>query len=418
MQKNPNQNANIQKTFRLYTLGCKVNSYETQAIREYFLSNGFAEVKKGSADYVVVNTCTVTKSADDKSLYAVRSAKKNNPYALVIALGCLAEKDANLLEKAGADKIIPHSRKQEIFSVLKDGVINLPAGRQGVAPAAEQRNDIWDFKVTNTTLARAFLKIQDGCDNKCSFCKVNIVRGKSKSRPVQSIVEEFISLINIGKREIVLCGTNLASWSGDGVSFVDLLKQLVMLEGRFRIRLGSVEAPYVTEELVALIAGSPKLAQHIHIPFQSGSDAVLRYMNKKVNKLYYFDIIDLIRRYMPCAGISCDIMVGFPGESDVDFQDTLDLLNKAQPVKTHVFTYSPRSGTEAYCLDVIAPDILIARVNAAEKSADKLAEKFKKTCFLGEEDVIFDARISSGSAFGYTGNYIRIEKNRKKIKKY
>lgn len=384
------------RTVKFITFGCKVNQYETQSIKEYFLANDFIEVKKGLADYYVINTCTVTHTADNKCIKAIKTAKRDNPEAIVAAIGCLAEKDIDILEEAGASVIIPHSKKYEIFNLLKPKTQNLTPS-------------IWDFKVTDTNQGRAFVKIQDGCDNRCAFCKVNIVRGESKCRPYYSIEQEVQSLITNGIREIVLCGTNLGAWISTEIGFVGLLDRLSMLPGLGRIRLSSIEAPYVNKELINLIANNSKIASHIHIPFQCGDSEVLSAMNKhRASSEFYNQLIDDIRKQIPDCGISCDIMVAYPTETEKQFENTLSLIDQASSVRTHVFPFSPRPGTPAGELKELSSQIIKQRMEKAILCAQKAANKFMQSQLGKEYYAVFDTKQTEGKTYGYIDNYIRV----------
>jgi len=375
------------------TFGCKVNQYETQAMREYFLANGFCE-SEDTADLYVVNTCTVTHTADRKVLQAIRAAKRENPAAEVIALGCMAEKseDAKRLRDAGVDLVIPNSRKEEIFSYC--------APREG--------SSIWDFSISRSDQMRAFVKVQDGCDNACAFCKVNQVRGHSRSRPYADVISEVKRLSDAGFEELVLCGINLGAWRTEGRTFVELLRGLSS-SGVKRLRLGSVEAPYVNDELIACIAESPYLAKHLHIPFQSGDSAVLKSMHKHAASREWYDgIIAKVRRAMPNAGISCDIMVGYPTESQEAFENTLSLIRAAQSVRTHIFPFSPRKGTPAFDLKPLDGNVLKERMQEASAVAAETLRSFAFEQAGKETTAVFDTIESDGLTYGYADDYLRV----------
>jgi threonylcarbamoyladenosine tRNA methylthiotransferase MtaB len=375
------------------TFGCKVNQYETQAMREYFLANGYAECD-GAADLYVVNTCTVTSTADRKVLQAIRAAKRENPSAQVVALGCMAEKsdDAKRLRDAGVDLVIPNSRKEEIFSYC--------APKVGAS--------IWDFSITRSDQARAFVKVQDGCDNRCAFCKVNQVRGASRSRPYDDVIAELARLSAAGFDELVLCGINLGAWREGARTFVDLLRG-AGASGVTRLRLGSVEAPYVTDELIACVATLPYLAKHLHIPFQSGSTEVLGSMHKHAaTRAAYDRIIAAVRKAMPYAGISCDIMVGYPTEDEAAFEDTLSLITQAESVRTHIFPYSPRKGTAAFDLTPLHGDVLKERMQRATDAADRAFAAFADKLRGQATSAVFDTIEGDGLTYGYTDAYVRV----------
>lgn len=381
------------KTVKFHTFGCKVNQYETQAVREYFISNDFVEVKKGSADYYVVNTCTVTHVADSKCLKSIRQAKRENPEAVIVAMGCLAEKDEPILLESGATNVISHSNKHEIFNLLgkTDG------------------HDIWDFKITDTKLSRAFVKIQDGCDNRCSFCKVNIVRGQSKCRPIESIILEVEELTAKGVQEIVLCGTNLGSWKLEAYDFSGLLAALTDIKLLGRLRLSSIEAPYVDAKLTDQLINNEKLAKHFHIPFQSGDSQVLRDMDKfAASRELYDQIINNIRAKSDDFGISCDIMVAFPTETEEAFENTLSLIKKSKSVRTHIFPFSPRPGTKAAGYKPLDNKTIMKRLEKAHLVAAQAKKDFMYSQIGKEHDVVFDTKVINGRTYGYSSNYLRV----------
>lgn len=397
MPENKKQNTNNPKTVKFFTLGCKVNQYETEAIRKLCLPMFREAGNKELADVYIVNTCTVTKNADIKSIKYIRRAKRENPKAKIIVTGCLAEKDGERIRKEKADFVLPQSRKQDILSLL--------------IPKAEKLKSTWDLKIDNFPHSRAFVKVQDGCDKACSFCKVRIVRGKSISRPSKDIIEEISILSRKGFKEIVLCGINLGSWQEEKKGFIFLVRKILEIRELGRLRLSSLEPEHITDGLISLIKDTPKLCPHLHIPFQSGSDKILKLMNKKYTSKYYFSLLNRIHRKILSCGISCDIMAGFPREEDKDFQDSLDLLKEAVPVKTHIFPYSPREGTASFSFNQLPKDIVKLRIKRLKELSEALSLKFRSSqkgkCF----NLILDSGDISKSREGYTENYIRTQIN-------
>ena len=286
------------KTFKICTLGCKVNQYEAQAIRERFLNHGFKEALAGKkADNYIINTCTVTANADKQSLALIRNCNRQNPKAKIIVTGCLAQKDSDSLRGLkGVDFII----SKKFFT-----------------------SGVTDF----SGHTRAFLKIQDGCNNFCSYCKVPLVRGVSKSRPLEEIVREARQLVKNGFKEIVVTGICLGSYGKDlspKIRLAQALKSLDDIDGLPRIRISSIEPNDVSAELIERIAGSGKICRHLHIPLQSGDDEILRRMHRHYNRLDYLKLIERLKVCMPDIAISTDVMVGFPGENEIHFKNTLD----------------------------------------------------------------------------------------------
>ncbi|MFC1804241.1 MiaB/RimO family radical SAM methylthiotransferase [Candidatus Omnitrophota bacterium] len=373
------------KKIKLSTLGCKVNQYDTQSIRERFLGKGYQEIFNGNgADICLINTCTVTAAADAKSRNLVRNAIKENPFARIIVTGCMVKETTEpLLNIRGIDYIIPKS-------FFNDGITGFSGH------------------------TRAFLKIQDGCNNFCSYCKVPLVRGRSQSRALSGIVCEAQKLVKNGYREIVLCGICLGAYGRDlkpKKNLVAALRELEKIKGLLRIRLSSIEAGDVSQELIDAIADSQKICRHLHIPIQSGADIILKKMNRRYSRKKYSRLVKHIKRSIPGAAITTDVLVGFPGESEAHFNNTIDLVKEIEPLRVHVFPYSARTGTLASKLSgAVSPDVVKKRVRCAKNLAEQCSRSFRKK-FLGKsEAVLFENRVngSDSSWQGYTDNYIKV----------
>lgn len=380
------------KTVKFYTLGCKVNQYDTQSIREQFERAGFKELSNTHpADVYIINTCTVTKKADAESLGFIRRAKKENPKAKIIVTGCLAELDAvRIKEIKGISRIIKNKDKHKI----------LPKGKGGISY----------FK--NHT--RAFLKIQDGCDNYCSYCKVPLVRGRSKSRPFKEIIMEAQRLVEHGYREIVLTGICLGSYGKDlsaGVDLVRAIEALEKIDGLLRIRLSSIEANDVTDALIKKMSISNKLCRHLHIPIQSGDDKILKKMNRRYTCESYLLLIKKIKKSVSEVAITTDVLVGFPGETEGNFNNTVKLVRAIVPLKTHIFPFSPRQGTCAAKLENnLTQQIIKRRIMRLKLVSDKLASQYKKK-FLGKKmHVLFESKNKENPGYqeGHADNYIKV----------
>lgn len=370
---------------KFYTLGCKVNQYETQAIRERFLGKGYKEIYNGiPADFCLINTCTVTAAADAKCRNLIRSAIKENPSARIIVTGCLIEKDRRAVaDIKGVDLIIPKSLFPQRIS-----------------------------KFCGHT--RAFLKVQDGCDNFCSYCKVPLVRGRPRSKNLGQIAQEAQALVKNGLKEIVLCGICLGAYGKDLIpklNLVDVIKELEKIDGLLRIRLSSIEAGDVPEELIARMAQSKKLCPHLHIPIQSGDDEILKKMNRKYSRRDYLELIRKIKKRIPGVAITTDVLVGFPGETEKNFKQTVDLVKKILPLKVHIFPYSPRKGTPADAFrERINPAIIKERIQRLRGVADNCVAIYKKR-FAGKKmAVLIERQCQDNPDFweGYTDNYIKV----------
>lgn len=370
------------KKFYIKTLGCKVNQYESQAIRERFEKLGLREVGLGAcADFCVVNTCTVTQGADRKSRNAIRQAIRKNKNSRIVITGCMSRADAMKFAQSidGIDYIIPKS-------FFADGVTR------------------------HCGHTRAFVKIQDGCNFNCSFCKICIVRGKSRSRDSREILEEVKKIVIAGFKEIVLTGVCLGSFgsgSSSNKGLVKLIDALEAMPGLERIRLSSIEPKLVTRQLIGLFSLSSKLCHHLHIPLQSADDAILRAMNRHYNCEEYMRTIESIRSKAPDIGITTDVIIGFPGENESNFKNTIKALRLIQPLAVHRFAYSPRAGTLAARNVSLAAtkDEVNTRMEELKIVADELSLQFRNLFKNKELDVLIEEE-NNGLLAGYSSNYI------------
>lgn len=394
------------QTVKLFTLGCKVNQYETQAIREQFENCGFKETANGKpADIYLINTCTVTHRADADSLRLIYRAKRENPQAKIIVTGCLAELDEDKIRNTdGINLIVKNKDKNRILELL-----NKNNGHNGI-------NDNNDTGISGFfEHTRAFLKIQDGCNNFCSYCKVTLVRGESRSRPKKLIVEETHRLVKNGFKEIVLCGICLGAYGKDlnpKINLVDVINELEKIKGLLRIRLSSIEAGDVSDELIQLISCSKKLCRHLHVPIQSGDDVILKKMNRRYNSGDYRNLIKKIKKCIPDIAITTDVLVGFPGEEEVNFNHTLELVREILPLKVHIFPYSRRKGTPAADNfgEVINPTVIKERMSRLVKLSEECALVYKKQFLNKEMDVLIEGLSKENPGFweGHTDNYLNI----------
>jgi len=396
-------------TCALITLGCKVNQYETESIRESLLARGLREAPKGTkADLYVINTCAVTSVSAEKSRRAIRRAVRANPAATVIATGCYAEAEPDAVRRIeGVDYVVPQSRKHELFSLL-DAVVGAAAG--GETPGRLIDAQICRF----AGHTRAFLKVQDGCDARCAYCIVPKLRGRSTSRPLESIRAEAERLVEAGHLEIVLTGIHLGAYGTDlagRTSLEDAVRIVLATPGIRRVRLSSIEATEVSDELIRLAANDPKFCPHFHLPLQSGSSDVLRRMGRPYSARDYLRVTERIRAALDRPSFGGDVMVGFPGETEADFEETLRVCRHAGFARTHVFPFSPREGTAAARMtNQCAPELIKERKRRLLQLADELALEYKRQ-FCGETlevlvESMRDAR--SGMLQGYTSRYVRV----------
>lgn len=393
------------RTVKFYTFGCKINQYDTQAIREQFIRSGFKEINNGvRADICVINTCTVTQKADRESLYSIRQAQRKNPQAKIIVTGCFAEMDNKEILKQADNIVIARNKdKSRILELINEN--NEP----------NDTNDINTAGITSFSgHSRAFLKIQDGCDNFCSYCKVPLVRGKPRSKPIDQILKEAERLVGNGFKEIVLCGICLGAYGkdlGPIPGLEEVVEAIEGIPGLARIRLSSIEAIDITAKLINKISGSKKLCPHLHIPLQSGDGIMLKRMNRKYTPKEYINLIRKIKRAIPGISITTDVIVGFPGESEKSFGNTVGLIKRVVPLRTHIFPYSERKGTSAFGFeDKVSPEVVKERIARLKRVADSCALAYRKQ-FLGRNAaVLIEGRAKEDKRYwcGYTNNYLRV----------
>ncbi len=389
------------------TLGCKVNQYETQAIRENFLSCGYEEVSFGErADVCVINTCTVTKMSDRKSRHLIRKAIRSNPKGTVIVTGCYAERNQkDIAGIKGVDFVVPNNQKNRIVDIIR-------RKNNGKRPSAEGR---FFLKISSfKDHSRAFVKIQDGCNNFCSFCKVPYVRGRSLSRDLKAIVEEVKRLVERGFRELVLSGICLGAYGADlegDVDIVDVIEAIEKLPGGFRIRLSSIEPNMVSEKLIGKMAHSKCLCSHLHIPLQSGDEEILKKMNRSYSVDEYKKLVERIRNKIPKVSLTTDVMVGFPGEKETIFLNTLNTLKEISPSRVHIFPYSLREETAAsYLKDVVPKDKIQERMRILRSLAAAFSLRYRDKFVARLVDVLVESKRDkkSGLLTGYTDTYIKV----------
>ncbi len=373
------------KSIKFFTLGCKANQYDTQSIRERFLSKGFRESGNGKLpDYFLVNTCTVTSGADQKSRNIIRRCIQSNPKAEVVVTGCLVENDwRSLTDIKGIGLVV----KKSFFP-------------EGISSFSRH--------------TRAFLKIQDGCSNYCTYCKVALVRGKERSKDFKQVVKEAKKLAACGYKEIVLTGICLGAYGRDLApkkDLADVIDALEKIGGLARIRLSSIEAGDVSSSLVSRLKNSKKLCRHLHIPIQSGDDQVLKRMNRKYSSRKYYNLITKLKRNIAGISITTDCLVGFPQETEKNFRNTLNLVKKIMPLKTHIFPYSSRPGTKAAGFGkLVGPEIIRLRCKRLERVAKESQEKFMKEFAAKKVSVLIEGnpKDNPGLLEGLTDNYLKV----------
>ncbi len=396
------------RTVKFFTLGCKANQYDTQLLREMLRAAGFEEPRAAAkASLCIVNTCTVTAKADSESLNAIRRLARENPRATIVVTGCLAERDSSRIRQEAPAQIILKNREKAaiVKRLARAGTWSLPAQVRGTP-----RQCISDF----SGRTRAFIKVQDGCDNYCSYCKVPLVRGRSRSRSVSDLFFEAESLAGKGFKEIVLTGICLGAYGHDccpRIDLVDVIERLESINGIERIRLSSLEVRHVTPRLIRAVASSSKLCRHFHIPLQSADDEILRRMKRPYTGKEFVSRLRSIVRAIPDCALTTDVLVGFPGETDKAFERTATIVERIAPLKVHIFPYSRREGTSAALMGgevdprTVRERCMRLRV-LAESASRRFRERFLATCRL----VLVEGRSKSDPSLweGFTDNYLRV----------
>lgn len=404
------------KKVAFHTLGCKLNYAETSAIGNSFLKKGFAITNFDSqADIYVINTCTVTENAERECRQIIRRALRYNPKGFVIVTGCYAQLRPEQIQKIeGVDLVLGSKEKFEIFNFI-DSFEKKELACIYVSPVQE----INDFGPAYTSLSqdrtRAFLKIQDGCDYKCSFCTIPKARGFSRSQSEEETVYQLNKLVECGFKEIVLTGVNVGDYGTKiGTNLYQLLKKLIKVDGDFRIRISSIEPNLLSDEIIELVASEEKLCKHFHVPLQSGSDKILRKMQRRYLSSLYAERIEKIKSIIPSAGIGVDVIVGFPEEMEDDFIITHKFIAQLPVSYLHVFNYSERPGTPAAEMGgKVSKDKRRRRTNYL-----RLLGARKKFLFYSEmigttQKVLLEHPEEDGTIKGFTSNYIRVVINSK-----
>jgi len=401
-------------TVAFYTLGCKVNFYDTEAIWQLFKNEGYEQVDfEQTADVYVINTCTVTNTGDRKSRQIIRRAIRRNPDAIVAVTGCYAQTSpAEILAIPGVDLVIGTQSRDQIIPLVNQY-------RQQRQPINAVRNimktrefeelDVPDF----ADRTRAFLKIQEGCNNFCTFCIIPWTRGLSRSRDPRSVIEQAKKLVDAGYKEIVLTGIHTGGYGDDldNYKLHDLLRDLDRIDGLKRIRISSIEASQVTDDMIEVLQSSEKMCRHLHIPLQAGDDEVLRRMRRKYTTAEYARTIEKLHRIMPDVAITTDVIVGFPGETDEMFRRGYEFMKQMQFAEMHVFPYSKRSGTPAARMeDQVDEMTKNERVHELIDLSESMQLAFAETQVGKVLEVIPEraAKDGSGRIAGYSDNYLQI----------
>ena len=406
------RNCRLKPSFYIATFGCKANQYDTQAVRESLVAAGCEEKPLGEGpDFVVVNTCAVTRAAEGKARRFVRWVARELPRSRIVVTGCMVSRDAGQFAGVpGVWEVLDNEHKADLAHVLSGAVAGGSLGP--AAPADASGRHPWpDGGISDFAgHTRAFVKVQEGCDAGCAYCIVPAVRGGPRSRPMAEAVEE-IRRLSVRFREIVLTGIHVGLYrDGSGAGLAELVRAVLQSTPVERLRLSSIEVNEITPALLDLAAESPRLCPHFHVPLQSGSDRVLRQMKRRYTSAEFLGALGRIRCRLDRPSFTTDVIVGFPGETDADFGETIAVSQAAGFNRMHIFPYSGRPGTPAAAMSGKCPAAVITRREEALKEvASGLALAYKEQ-FVGEtvEVLAETARGRSGKLCGYTGRYVRV----------
>ena len=401
----------MNKKVALHTLGCKLNFSETSTIGDQFCSRGYEIVGfKEKADIYILNTCTVTEHADRECRQLVRRALRQNPDAFMIVTGCYAQLSPDELSKIeGVDVILGTNEKLKLFSIL-DNFEKKNLACIYVSPVDQTSEFGFSHSTDSDNRTRAFFKIQDGCDYKCSFCTIPLARGSSRSMEPDNVIEEFKLLVKHGYKEIILTGVNVGDYGKSLTSsFYDLLNRMVDINGKFRIRISSIEPNLLSDEIIHLASQDEKMCKHFHIPLQSGSPDILRLMQRRYTAEYYSELIHKIKDVNQEFGIGADVITGFPGETDDNFQTTYNFLKDLPVSYLHVFTYSERPNTKAVSMGG-SVNIMERkrRTNMLRLLSDRKKNIFYESMIGSELNVLFESVNDEGKIKGFSSNYVRV----------
>lgn len=385
-------------TYKIITLGCKVNEYESEVMANLLENHGFT--KSDTPDIAIVNTCTVTNTADSKSRKIIRRLRRQFPNAILVVAGCMIQNNVEV----DADIIIGNNKKTEIVNYIKE------FKNSKIKVIDDMNNmDFEDMSLDNFDLTRAYIKIQDGCDNYCSYCIIPYVRGHVRCKSKDKVINEAKTLIKNGHEEIVLTGIHTGNYHDNNYGFADLLNDLVKLDGLKRLRISSVEITELNDKVLDVIKNSNILVDHMHIPIQSGSDEILKLMNRKYDKKYFINKINKIRDIRKDINITTDVIVGFPGETDELFEETIDTINKINFTKMHVFPYSDREGTKASQMkNKVNGIIKKARVKKLLEISKQNEIKYMEK-HLNKDITFIPEKCEDGYLIGHSGNYLLIK---------
>ena len=401
----------MDRTVAFYTLGCKLNFAETSTIARTFEAAGYRRMQwEEKADIYVINTCTVTDNADKRFRYLVHGILKRNPEAYIIAVGCYAQTNPDEISRTGGVDLVLGAKDKFKITEYLSSLEKAPATQVHSCDISEV--DTYDGSYSLSERTRAFLKIQDGCDYRCTYCTIPLARGKSRSQPLESVIANAEKIVAAGTYEIVLTGVNTGDWGrglDTGQKFFDLVKALDNVEGLRRVRISSIEPNLITDEILEYIASGDKFMPHFHIPLQSGCNDILRAMKRRYLTPLYRSRIEKIKELMPHACIGADVIVGFPGETEANFEETYRFISSLEVSYLHIFTYSERENTLAWSMAGSVP----GKVRAKRSKVLHLLGGRKKAAFYRSQlgsvrPVLFESENKDGMISGFTDNYVKV----------
>ena len=393
-------------TFAIHTFGCKVNIYESEYVINLMQANGYKMVDfNNDADIYIINTCSVTNEADKKDRKLIHTTRNNHKDKILVVMGCFSQLNPDVID---ADIVLGNKHKSKIIELINEYKKN----KQKIVKVEDITDTNFEDMYINRFVehTRAFVKIQDGCNAFCAYCAIPYARGNLRSKKFSKVIEEVSELVNNGYKEIVLTGIHTGRYGKEqNTTLEKLLKELVKIEGILRIRLSSIEINEITDGIIELIKNNPIMAKHLHIPLQSGSNEILSLMNRKYKKEYFIDRVSYIRKEIPDISITTDLIVGFPGETEEYFKETIDTLNIINFTKIHTFPYSKRNGTVAASMpNQIDGNTKKCRVKEVIALSDKNEEAFYKSKVDNTYDGIIENR-KDGKNIVITTNYIPVE---------
>lgn len=394
--------------FLINTLGCKVNTYESNVIRDIFLNEGYEE-SNSNVDIAVINTCTVTNTSDSKSLKVIKHTIKNNPNAIVIVCGCFSQINPDRLkDMEGVSIVLGNYNKSKIM----DYINQYKKDKKQIIDVRELNDEKFEcMKLNNFNKTRAFVKIEDGCENFCSYCIIPYSRGKVRSKLMEDVLDEVNTLVNNGHREIVLTGIHTGHYGADieEYDFSDLLNEICKIKGLERLRISSIEITELDDKFLETLKNNKIIVDHMHIPLQSGCDKTLKEMNRKYDVAYFKDKIKKIRSIRPNISITTDVIVGFPNETEDDFNTTVNTIKEIKFTKLHVFPFSVRKGTVAETMEnQIDEKTKKERVHILMDISKGLELDYMNK-FVGCEVEFIPEVSKDGYIIGHTGNYLQIK---------